>query len=70
MLEFVISPLLHEKEDIMNAKRQAARFVRNISVDAEGKVSALDHLFAVLGPKTCYSQWWIHSSIKIRQSPR
>ena len=51
MLEFVISPLLHEKEDIMNAKRQAARFVRNISVDAEGKVSALDHLFAVLGPK-------------------
>jgi large subunit ribosomal protein L17 len=42
---------LTKKEDVMNAKRQAARFVRNVSVDTEGKVSALDHLFAVLGPK-------------------
>ena len=40
---------LAKKEDVMNAKRQAARFVRNISSDA-GK-SALDVLFSELGPK-------------------
>lgn len=41
---------LTKKEDVMNAKRQAARFVRNITV--EGKdVSALDYLFSVIGPK-------------------
>lgn len=41
---------LTKKEDVMNAKRQAARFVRNIAV--EGKdVSALDYLFSVIGPK-------------------
>ena len=40
---------LTKKEDVMNAKRQAARFVRNIS--NEKGVSALDVLFAELGPK-------------------
>ena len=40
---------LTKKEDVMNAKRQAARFVRNIE-DEKG-VSALDKLFAELGPK-------------------
>ena len=40
---------LTKKEDVMNAKRQAARFVRNIN-DEKG-VSALDKLFAELGPK-------------------
>ena len=40
---------LTKKEDVMNAKRQAARFVRNISSDA-GK-NALDVLFSELGPK-------------------
>ena len=40
---------LTKKEDVMNAKRQAARFVRNIAVDE--KTNALDKLFSVLGPK-------------------
>ena len=40
---------LTKKEDVMNAKRQAARFVRNIA-DEKG-VSALDLLFNVIGPK-------------------
>ena len=40
---------LTKKEDVMNAKRQAARFVRNIET-SEG-VSALDKLFNVIGPK-------------------
>jgi len=42
---------LTKKEDVMNAKRQAARFVRNVKVDSEGKVDALDYLFATVGPK-------------------
>ena len=40
---------LAKKEDVMNAKRQAARFVRNINNEA-GK-SALDVLFSEIGPK-------------------
>ena len=40
---------LTKKEDVMNAKRQAARFVRNIS--NENGVSALDVLFNEIGPK-------------------
>ena len=40
---------LTKKEDVMNAKRQAARFVRNI--EASEGVSALDKLFNVIGPK-------------------
>ena len=40
---------LTKKEDVMNAKRQAARFVRNIS--NEKGVSALDVLFNELGPR-------------------
>ena len=40
---------LTKKEDVMNAKRQAARFVRNI--DASEGVTALDKLFNVIGPK-------------------
>ena len=40
---------LTKKEDVMNAKRQAARFVRNISNEAG--VSALDVLFNEIGPK-------------------
>ena len=40
---------LTKKEDVMNAKRQAARFVRNISNDKG--VSALDVLFNEIGPK-------------------
>ena len=40
---------LTKKEDVMNAKRQAARFVRNI--ENEKGVAALDVLFAELGPK-------------------
>ena len=40
---------LTKKEDVMNAKRQAARFVRNVAVDE--KTNALDKLFSVLGPK-------------------
>jgi large subunit ribosomal protein L17 len=40
---------LTKKEDVMNAKRQAARFVRNIS--NEKGASALDVLFNELGPR-------------------
>ena len=40
---------LAKKEDVMNAKRQAARFVRNVNNEA-GK-SALDVLFTEIGPK-------------------
>ena len=40
---------LTKKEDVMNAKRQAARFVRNIS--NEKVVYALDVLFNEIGPK-------------------
>lgn len=40
---------LAKKEDVMNAKRQAARFVRNI--DNEQGKSALDVLFSEIGPK-------------------
>ena len=40
---------LTKKEDVMNAKRQAARFVRNIA--NEQGVSALDVLFNEIGPK-------------------
>ena len=40
---------LTKKEDVMNAKRQAARFVRNIS--NESGVAALDVLFNEIGPK-------------------
>ena len=40
---------LTKKEDVMNAKRQAARFVRNIE-NAQG-VKALDVLFNEIGPR-------------------
>ena len=40
---------LTKKEDVMNAKRQAARFVRNIANDKG--VSAMDVLFNEVGPK-------------------
>lgn len=40
---------LTKKEDVMNAKRQAARFVRNIENESGKK--ALDVLFSELGPK-------------------
>ena len=40
---------LTKKEDVMNTKRQAARFVRNIN--NEKGVSALDVLFNEIGPK-------------------
>ena len=40
---------LTKMEDVMNAKRQAARFVRNIA--NEKGVSALDVLFNEIGPK-------------------
>ena len=40
---------LTKKEDVMNAKRQAARFVRNI--ESESGKKALDVLFSEVGPK-------------------
>lgn len=42
---------LTKNEDVMNAKRQAARFVRNVYRDEDKKVSALDVLFNEVGPK-------------------
>ena len=40
---------LTKKEDVMNAKRQANRFVRN--VEAGEGMTATDKLFNVIGPK-------------------
>ena len=40
---------LTKKEDAMNAKRNAARFIRNL--DDEAGVNALNKLFNELGPK-------------------
>lgn len=40
---------LTKKEDVMNAKRQAARFVR--SIENESGKKALDVLFSEVGPK-------------------
>ena len=40
---------LTKKEDVMNAKRQANRFVRNI--DAGDGMNATDKLFSVIGPR-------------------
>ena len=40
---------LTKKEDLMNAKRNAARFVRNL--DDEAGVNALNKLFNEIGPK-------------------
>ena len=42
---------LTKKEDVMNAKRQAAAFVRNIVADEKTGANALDKLFAEIGPK-------------------
>ena len=42
---------LTKKEDAMNAKRQAARFVRNIVADEKTGLTALDKLFSEIGPK-------------------
>ena len=42
---------LTKKEDVMNAKRQAAAFVRNIVADEATGFNALDKLFAEIGPK-------------------
>ncbi len=42
---------LTKKEDVMNAKRQAARFVRHVYADADKKKTALDVLFNEVGPK-------------------
>ncbi|NLB48545.1 MAG: 50S ribosomal protein L17 [Erysipelotrichia bacterium] len=42
---------LAKSEDVMNAKRQAARFVRNIVADKKTNATALDKLFADIGPK-------------------
>ena len=42
---------LTKNVDVMNAKRQAARFVRNVYRDEDKKVSALDVLFNEIGPK-------------------
>ena len=40
---------LTKKEDVMNAKREANRFVRN--VDAGEGLNATDKLFSVIGPR-------------------
>ena len=41
---------LTKKEDVMNAKRQAARFVRKVSAQGS-EVLAMDKLFNEIGPK-------------------
>lgn len=42
---------LTKKEDGVHARRLAAKTVRNIFVDADKKVTALDKLFNELGPR-------------------
>lgn len=42
---------LTKKEDKVSAMRLAARFVRNIAADEEGKVNAVDYLFSVIAEK-------------------
>ena len=42
---------LTKKDDVMNAKRAAASFVRNVTCDPKGEVTALDKLFNEIGPK-------------------
>ena len=42
---------LTKKEDKMNAKREAARFVRNVKANKESDKTAMDVLFDELGPK-------------------
>lgn len=42
---------LTKKEDKMNAKREAARFVRNVKVNNESEKTAMDVLFDELGPR-------------------
>ena len=42
---------LTKKDDVMNAKRQAARFVRNVIADEKTGLNALDKLFSEIGPK-------------------
>ena len=42
---------LTKKEDKMNAKREAARFVRNVKVSADSDKTAMDVLFNELGPR-------------------
>ena len=42
---------LTKKEDKMNAKREAAKFVRNVKVSAESDKTAMDVLFDELGPR-------------------
>ena len=42
---------LTKKEDVINAKRQAARFVHNIVADEKSGLTALDKLFNEIGPK-------------------
>ncbi len=39
------------KKNTLAARRQAARYVRDITVDSEGKVTALQKLFNELGPR-------------------
>ncbi len=42
---------LTKKEDKLSAKRLAASYLRKIYADKDKKVSALDYLFDVLGPR-------------------
>lgn len=42
---------LTKKENVMNAKREASAFVRNVKVSSTSDVTALDKLFNEIGPK-------------------
>lgn len=41
---------LTKSSDVMNAKRRAAAFIRNVKLE-NSETTALDHLFSTLGPK-------------------
>ena len=42
---------LTKKADVMNAKRAASGFVRNVKVSPDSDVTAMDKLFNEIGPK-------------------
>ena len=42
---------LTKNEDRMNAKREAARFVRNVTISNDSDVTAMDYLFDTIGPR-------------------
>jgi large subunit ribosomal protein L17 len=56
---------LTKSSDVMNAKRRAAAFVRNVKLSNDSDVTALDHLFAVIGPKFATREGGYTTQVKL-----